>query len=66
MMSRTRDLLVEGFEGLVRDGSFKWGPRRGDTALDDGDDDDGSLSVQRSSIPGLSFKANAVVARCSR
>ncbi|CAD6207247.1 unnamed protein product [Miscanthus lutarioriparius] len=71
MMSRTRDLLMEGFEGLVRDGSFKWGlPRRGDTALDDGDDDDddddGSLSVQRSSIAGLSFKANAVVARCSR
>ena len=67
MMSRTRDLLMEGFEGLVRDGSFKWGlPRRGDTALDDGDDDDGSLSVQLSSIAGLSFKANAVVARCSR
>jgi len=69
MMSRTRDLLMEGFEGLLRDGSFKWGlPRRGDTALDDGDDDDddGSLSVQRSSIAGLSFKANAVVARCSR
>ena len=67
MMSRTRDLLMEGFEGLVRDGSFKWGlPRRGDTAMDDGGDDDGSLSVQRSSIAGLSFKANAVVARCSR
>jgi len=67
MMNWTRDLLMEGFEGLVRDGSFKWGlPRRGDTALDDGDDDDGSLSVQRSSIAGLSFKANAVVARCSR
>jgi len=58
---------MEGFEGLVRDGSFKWGlPRRGDTAMDDGGDDDGSLSVQRSSIAGLSFKANAVVARCSR
>jgi hypothetical protein len=67
MMSRTRDLLMEGFEGLVRDGSFKWGlPCRGDTAMDDGGGDDDSLSVQRSSIAGLSFKANAVVARCSR
>ncbi|KAF8708540.1 hypothetical protein HU200_029908 [Digitaria exilis] len=65
MMSRTRDLLMEGLEGLVREGSFKWGlPRREDA---DGDEDnDGSLPGRRSSIPSLSFKANSVVARCSR
>jgi len=64
MMSRTRDLLMEGFEGLVREGSFKWGlPRRED---DDDEGHDGSLSGKRSSIAGLSFKANSVVARCSR
>lgn len=66
-MSRTRDLLMEGFEGFVREGSFKWGiPRRGDTVLDDDEDQDRSLSGKRSSIPGLSSKANSVVARCSR
>ncbi|WVZ60988.1 hypothetical protein U9M48_010931 [Paspalum notatum var. saurae] len=67
MMSRTRDLLIEGFEGFVREGSFKWGlPRRGDAALDDEEDQDRSLSSKRSSVPGLSSKANTVVARCSR
>ncbi|OEL16903.1 hypothetical protein BAE44_0022075 [Dichanthelium oligosanthes] len=67
MMSRTRDLLMEGFEGFVREGPFKWGlPRREDTALDDDEDNDSSLSGKRSSIAGLSFKANSVVARCSR
>ncbi|PVH31024.1 hypothetical protein PAHAL_9G039800 [Panicum hallii] len=64
MMSRTRDLLMEGLEGLVREGSFKWGlPRRED---DDDEGHDGSLSGKRPSIAGLSFKANSVVARCSR
>jgi hypothetical protein len=64
MMSRTRDLLMEGFEGLVREGSFKWAlPRRGG----DGEDPDASpASGKRASVAGLSSKANAVVARCSR
>lgn len=67
MMSRTRDLLMEGFEGFVREGSFKWAlPRRGDDD-EDGDDPDASTSSgKRASIAGLSPKANAVVARCSR
>jgi hypothetical protein len=66
MMNRTRDLFMEGFEGLVRDGSFKWPlPRRGDD--DDGEDPDASAaSGKRASVAGLSPKANAVVARCSR
>ncbi|TKV90621.1 hypothetical protein SEVIR_9G041900v4 [Setaria viridis] len=65
MMSRTRDLLMEGFEGLVREGSFKWGlPRREEEEEDE--DDDSSHSGKRPSIAGLSFKANSVVARCSR
>lgn len=65
MMSRTRDLLMEGFEGFVREGSFKWGlPRREEE--DDDEDDDSSRSGKRPSIPGLSFRANSVVARCSR
>ncbi|CAN6286428.1 unnamed protein product [Urochloa humidicola] len=64
MMSRTRDLLMEGFEGLVREGSFKWGlPRREE---DDDEDPDSSFSGKRSSIAGLSVKANSVVSRCSR
>ncbi|CAN6308794.1 unnamed protein product [Urochloa humidicola] len=63
MMSRTRDLLMEGFEGLVREGSFKWGlPRR----EEDDEDPDSSFSGKRSSIAGLSVKANSVVSRCSR
>ncbi|CAL4919693.1 unnamed protein product [Urochloa decumbens] len=64
MMSRTRDLLMEGFEGLVREGSFKWGlPRREE---EDDDDPDSSFSGKRSSIADLSVKANSVVSRCSR
>ncbi|CAN6280861.1 unnamed protein product [Urochloa humidicola] len=64
MMSRTRDLLMEGFEGLVREGSFKWGlPRREE---EDDEDPDSSFSGKRSSIAGLSVKANSVVSRCSR
>uniref|UniRef100_A0A0D9VFD0 Uncharacterized protein n=1 Tax=Leersia perrieri TaxID=77586 RepID=A0A0D9VFD0_9ORYZ len=70
MMSRTRDLLMEGFEGLVREGSsFNWGlPRRGASpVLGDGDDPDTSPSSgKQASVPGLSPKANAVVSRCSR
>jgi hypothetical protein len=63
MMSRTRDLLMEGFEGFVRDGSFKWPvPRR-----DDDDDPDRSPSAGKSpSVAGLSPMASAVVSRCSR
>ncbi|CAL4927978.1 unnamed protein product [Urochloa decumbens] len=64
MMSRTRDLLMEGFEGLVREGSFKWGlPRREE---EEDDDPDSSFSGKRSSIADLSVKANSVVSRCSR
>ncbi|XP_062223383.1 uncharacterized protein LOC133922186 isoform X2 [Phragmites australis] len=67
MINRTRDLLMGGFEGLVREGSFKWAlPRRGDALVDDDEDLDSSLSGKRSSVAGLSLKANAVVARCSR
>ncbi|KAL6646755.1 hypothetical protein ACP70R_015449 [Stipagrostis hirtigluma subsp. patula] len=68
MMSRTRDLLMEGFEGFVREGSFKWAlPRRGDALADDDEDLDGlPASGRRSSVPGISPKANAVVARCAR
>uniref|UniRef100_A0A0E0JZ97 Uncharacterized protein n=1 Tax=Oryza punctata TaxID=4537 RepID=A0A0E0JZ97_ORYPU len=68
MMNRTRDLLMEGFEGLVREGSFSWGlPRRGASPVDDGDDPDSSSSSgKQASISGLSPKANAVVSRCSR
>ncbi|KAL6877570.1 hypothetical protein ACP4OV_012785 [Aristida adscensionis] len=68
MMSRTRDLLMEGFEGMVREGSFKWAlPRRGDALVNDDEDLDSSVaSGKRSSVPGLSPKANSVVARCSR
>lgn len=56
---------MEGFEGLVREGSFKWGlPRREEEEEDE--DDDSSHSGKRPSIAGLSFKANSVVARCSR
>ncbi|KAG8058912.1 hypothetical protein GUJ93_ZPchr0002g24740 [Zizania palustris] len=70
MMSRTRDLLMEGFEGLVREGSFNWGlPRRGASPVDgDGDDDpDRPPSTgKQASVSGLSSKANAVVSRCSR
>ncbi|KAL6640303.1 hypothetical protein ACP70R_022152 [Stipagrostis hirtigluma subsp. patula] len=68
MMSRTRDLLMEGFEGFVREGSFKWAlPRRGDALADDDEDLDGlPASGSRSSVPGISPKANAVVARCAR
>lgn len=68
MMSRTRDLLMEGFEGLVREGSFKWAlPRRGDDDGGGGEDLDASpASGERVSVPGLSPRANAVVARCSR
>jgi hypothetical protein len=68
MMSRTRDLLMEGFEGLVREGSFKWAlPRRGGDDDDDGEDPDAlAASGKRASVAGLSSKANAVVARCSR
>lgn len=59
---------MEGFEGLVREGSFKWAlPRRSAALVDDDEDLDHSPSSgKRASIPGLSAKANAVVARCSR
>jgi hypothetical protein len=65
MMSRTRDLLMEGFEGFVRDGSFKWPvPRR---AGDDDDDPGRSPSSGKSaSVAGLSPMASVVVSRCSR
>uniref|UniRef100_A0A0D3G598 Uncharacterized protein n=1 Tax=Oryza barthii TaxID=65489 RepID=A0A0D3G598_9ORYZ len=68
MMNRTRDLLMEGFEGLVRDGSFTWGlPRRGASPVDDGDDPDSSSSFgKQASVSGLSPKANAIVSRCAR
>ncbi|EEE50510.1 hypothetical protein OsJ_30600 [Oryza sativa Japonica Group] len=70
MMNRTRDLLMEGFEGLVREGSFSWAlPRRGASPVDDADDPDSSSSSssgKQPSISGLSPKANAVVSRCSR
>uniref|UniRef100_A0A0E0B7G9 Uncharacterized protein n=1 Tax=Oryza glumipatula TaxID=40148 RepID=A0A0E0B7G9_9ORYZ len=69
MMNRTRDLLMEGFEGLVREGSFSWAlPRRGASPVDDADDPDSSSSssAKQPSISGLSPKANAVVSRCSR
>ncbi|CAM0945786.1 unnamed protein product [Alopecurus aequalis] len=64
-MSRTRDLLMEGFEGFVRDGSFKWPvPRR---AADDDDGPDRSpYASKSSSVAGLSPMASAVVSRCSR
>ncbi|KQJ94493.1 hypothetical protein BRADI_3g10840v3 [Brachypodium distachyon] len=64
-MMRTRDLLMEGFEGFVRDGSFKWPvPRR---VPDDDDDPDRSPSAGKSaSVAGLSPMASAVVTRCSR
>ncbi|VAI57195.1 unnamed protein product [Triticum turgidum subsp. durum] len=65
MMRSTRDLLMEGFEGLVRDGSFKWPvPRRG---VDDDDDPYRSPSACKStSVAGLSPMVSAVVSRCSR
>uniref|UniRef100_A0A0E0PJR8 Uncharacterized protein n=1 Tax=Oryza rufipogon TaxID=4529 RepID=A0A0E0PJR8_ORYRU len=68
MMNRTRDLLMEGFEGLVREGSFTWGlPRRGASPVGDGDDPDSSSSSgKQASVSGLSPKANAVVSRCAR
>ncbi|KAL5207788.1 hypothetical protein ABZP36_032223 [Zizania latifolia] len=68
MMSRTRDLLMEGFEGLVREGSFNWGlPRRGASPVDGDDDPDRPPSTgKQASVSGLSSKANAVVSRCSR
>ncbi|TVT98071.1 hypothetical protein EJB05_56646 [Eragrostis curvula] len=66
MMSRTRDLLMEGFEGFVREGSFKWAlPRRGEDG-DDEDPDASPSSGKRASVAALSAKANAVVARCAR
>ncbi|XP_044952780.1 uncharacterized protein LOC123402882 isoform X2 [Hordeum vulgare subsp. vulgare] len=65
MMRSTRDLLMEGFEGLVRDGSFKWPvPRRG---VDDDEDPYRSPSACKStSVAGLSPMVSAVVSRCSR
>ncbi|XP_006650285.1 uncharacterized protein LOC102700605 [Oryza brachyantha] len=73
MMSRTRDLLMEGFEGLVRDGSFNWGLPRppGASPADDADDPASSSSSSFSSgkqatVPGLSPKANVIVSSCSR
>ena len=57
---------MEGFEGFVRDGSFKWPvPRR---AADDDDVPDRSPSAagKSASVAGLSPMASAVVSRCSR
>ncbi|ONK81490.1 uncharacterized protein A4U43_C01F29680 [Asparagus officinalis] len=62
MMSKTKDL----FEGIMREGSFKWAISRR-TSFDEEFEEMGrSPSGKRKSIPELSPIANVIVGRCSK
>lgn len=62
MASRTRNIL----EGLVKDGSFKWLPKRRNAFDEEIEDMERSPSAGKNWLPELSPVANVVVRRCSK